>query len=92
MIRFTKDGGIGFNAPIGQDSRLLVDTAAKEAPFGKVVVKNGLLLGTEVFTDPLIVKVFYILMDIAVQWGDCNHPVLCWVMNSIGGERLQKLF
>ena len=70
MIQFTKEyDSIGVNAPVWLDSRTLVDTAAKQAPLGKVIVKNDLPAGQEVFADPLIVKVFYNLMDNAVRYG-----------------------
>ena len=70
MIQFTKEyESIGVNAPAWQDCRTVVDTAAKQAPLGKIVVKNDLPVGTEVFADPLIVKVFYNLMDNAVRYG-----------------------
>ena len=70
MIQFTKEyDSIGVNAPVWQDCRILVDTAAKQAPLGKVVVKNDFPAGAEVFADPLIVKVFYTLMDNAVRYG-----------------------
>jgi len=70
MIQFTKEyDSIGVNAPVWQDYRTLVDTATKQAPLGKVMVKNDLPAGTEVFADPLIVKVFYNLMDNAVRYG-----------------------
>ena len=43
MIRFTKEyEQIGVNAPVWQDCRTLVDTAAKEAPLGQITVKNDL--------------------------------------------------
>ena len=42
---------------------------AKKAPSGKVMLKNDLTAGAEVFADPLIVKVFYNLMDNAVRYG-----------------------
>ena len=70
MIQFTKEyEKIGVNAPVWQDCRTLVDTAAKQVPLGKVMVKNDLPAGMEVFADPLIVKVFYNLMDNAVRYG-----------------------
>jgi len=71
MIRFTKEyEKIGVHAPVWQGTRALVGTAAKEAPLGKVMVKNDLPGGTEVFADPMIVKVFYNLMDNAVRYND----------------------
>jgi len=70
MIQFTKEyESIGVNAPVWQDTRTLVDTAVKQAPLGKVVVKNDLPAGIEVFADPLVVKVCYNLMDNAVRYG-----------------------
>ena len=70
MIQFTKEyEQIGVHAPVWQDCHTLVETALKEAPLGKVVVNNDLPAGTEVFADPLIVKVFYNLMDNAARYG-----------------------
>ncbi|MCK9592163.1 MAG: PAS domain S-box protein [Methanoregula sp.] len=71
MIRFTKEyERIGIHEPVWQDPRMIIRTAAKESPLGKVIVKNDLPSGTEVFADPLIVKVFYNLMDNAVRYGN----------------------
>jgi len=70
MIRFTKEyEEIGLHAPVWQDCRTLVDTAAKEAPLGHVRVANDLPASSEVFADPLIMKVFYNLMDNAARYG-----------------------
>jgi len=91
MIRFTKEyESIGVTAPVWQDCRMLVDTAAKQAQLGQIIVKNDLPAGTEVFADPLVVKVYYNLMDNAVRYsgkittirfsaeeaGD-NHVIVC---------------
>ena len=70
MIRFTSEyEDIGISDPTWQDTRTIVDTATKEAPLGKVMVKNDLPAETEVFADPLIAKVCYNLMDNAVRYG-----------------------
>ncbi|MEI6293738.1 MAG: PAS domain S-box protein, partial [Methanomicrobiales archaeon] len=70
MIQFTKEyESIGVNAPVWQECSTIVENAAKEAPLGKVTVKNDLPAGAEVFADPLIIKVFYNLMDNAVRHG-----------------------
>ena len=70
MIQFIKEyESIGVTTPTWQDCGTLVDTAAKLAPLGHVMVKNDLPAGAEVFADPLIVKVFYNLMDNAVRYG-----------------------
>jgi PAS domain S-box-containing protein len=71
IIQFTKEyEDIGIHAPLWQDCRTLVDTAAKQVSLGQIAVKNDLPPGTEVFADPLIVKVFYNLMDNAARYGD----------------------
>ena len=91
MIQFTKEyENIGVNAPVWQGCRTLVDTAAKQAPLGQVMVKNDLPPETEVFADSLIVKVFYNLMDNAARYGgkittirfsaeerDGDHLIIC---------------
>ena len=70
MIQFTKEyENIGINPPAWQDCFTLVDTASKQVQLGKIKVKNDLAAGTEVFADPLFVKVCYNLMDNAVQYG-----------------------
>jgi PAS domain S-box-containing protein len=70
MIRFTKEYEyIGVKAPLWQDCRILIDRAAGEASLGKTTVKNDLPAKIEVFADPLIVKVFYNLIDNAVSYG-----------------------
>jgi len=70
MIRFTREyEEIGVHAPAWQNIRTLMDTAAKEAPLGKVMVNNDLPAGTKIYADPLIVKVFYCLVDNAVRYG-----------------------
>ena len=70
MVHFTKEyEEIGVNAPVWQDCHELVETASKQAPLGQVIVKNDLSAGIEVFADPMVVKVFYNLMDNAVRYG-----------------------
>ncbi len=70
IIQFTKEyEKIGVNVPVWQNCRTLVETAAKQVPLRLVTVKNDLPAGTEVFADPLIVKVWYNLMDNAVRYG-----------------------
>jgi PAS domain S-box-containing protein len=71
MIRFTSEyDKIGISDPSWQDIRSTIETAAAQAPLGQVVVRNGIPEGREVFSDPLIVKVFYNLMDNAVRYGE----------------------
>ncbi|MCX6698628.1 MAG: PAS domain S-box protein [Methanomicrobiales archaeon] len=70
MIQFTKEyEEIGVLVPAWQDCRTLVDTAAKQNQIGVVIVQNDLPAGADVFADPLVVRVFYNLMDNAVRYG-----------------------
>jgi len=70
MIHFTGEyEKIGVNAPLWQEIRSLTGTAAGGALPGKIVVKNDVPAGAEVFADPLIVKVFYTLIENAVRHG-----------------------
>ncbi len=70
QIAFTKEyEAIGVNAPVWQDCRTLVDTAAQQVQPGTIVVKNEIPPGLEVFADPLVMKVCYNLMDNAVRHG-----------------------
>ncbi len=80
MIQFTKEyETIGVNDPAWQDCRTLVDTAAKEAPLGEVMVNNDLPAGMEVFADQTD---FQGLLQPDGQCGtarreDHDRPVLC---------------
>ncbi len=70
IIQFTREyEEIGVSIPVWQDVRTVLDTAAQQVPLGKIVLKNDIAAGTEMFADPLIVKVFYNLMDNAVRYG-----------------------
>jgi PAS domain S-box-containing protein len=70
QIAFTKEyEAIGVNAPVWQDCRTLIETAARQALSENVTVKNDILSGFEVFADPLIAKAVYNLMDNAVRHG-----------------------
>lgn len=70
MIQFTKNyESIGVHAPAWQDIFALVETAAGDSSPGQVRLVHDLLAGTEVYADPLIVKVFYNLIDNAVRYG-----------------------
>ncbi len=83
MIRFTKEyEGIGVHAPGWHNVRTLVDNAAKEIRLGQVKVKNVIPADTEVFADPLVVKVFYNLMDNAVRYGGKITTIQFFVQES----------
>jgi PAS domain S-box-containing protein len=70
MIQFTGEyEKIGVNAPVWHNCRTLVENAVKQATLGQVIVINELPVSTEVYADPLVVKVFYNLIDNAVRYG-----------------------
>lgn len=70
IIRFTKEyESIGINTPVWHNCRTLIESAAKQNFFGKVTLKNDVSASTEVFADPLIIRVFYNLMANAVRHG-----------------------
>jgi len=70
IIRSAKEyESLGVHEASWQNCRTLADTAAKQVLLGKVMVKNDLPKDSEVFADPLIVRVFYNLMDNAVKYG-----------------------
>jgi signal transduction histidine kinase len=70
VIRFTKEyESLGNNTPAWQDCRTVVDTVAKQVQLGRIIVKNDLSTGIEVFADRLFDRVFYNLFDNAVRHG-----------------------
>jgi len=70
IIQFANEyESIGATTPIWHDCRSLVNSAATQASLGNVEVKNEIPEKTEVFADPLIIKVFYNLVDNAVRHG-----------------------
>jgi PAS domain S-box-containing protein len=70
MIRFTKEfEEIGVHASVWQDLQTLVNSAAKGVTLGQVTLKNDLPPAIEVFADPLIVRVFFNLIDNALRHG-----------------------
>ena len=89
MILFTKQyDQIGVNAPVWQNCRELMDTAAKDAPSRAIQVKNDLPADGEIFADPLIVKVFFNLIDNAVRYGGKITEVRFFFIQSNGAGRI----
>jgi PAS domain S-box-containing protein len=71
MIQFTREyEQIGVHTPVWQDCRILAETAVKDIPPGKVLLKNDLPANAELYADPLIARVFYNLADNAVRHGE----------------------
>ena len=91
MIQFTKEyEDIGVHAAVWQDVRTLIDTSVREVTPGSIKVVNDVPVGTEVFVDPMINKVFHNLIDNAVRHGgnvttihfsvedvDGSHAIIC---------------
>jgi signal transduction histidine kinase len=70
MIRFTREyEKIGVHVPVWQDLQNLANSAEKGVIPGQIQFKNDLPAGTEVYADPLIVKVFFNLIDNAIRHG-----------------------
>jgi len=70
MIAFTKEyEKIGVHAPVWQNIHTLVNNSATGITLGEVTLKNDLPTMTEVFVDPLIIKVFFNLIDNALRHG-----------------------
>jgi len=88
MIQFTKEyEDLGISQPTWQDIRTLVTNAAKEISFGKIQLKNDLPAGMEIFSEPLIFKVFYNLIDNAVRYGETITTIRFFVKNR-NGDRI----
>lgn len=97
MIEFTKEyEKIGTGALIWQDLTSVINTAGKGVIPGKILVKNDLDATTEVFSDPMLEKVFFNLLDNSVRHGQqvteirvSSHPsgddlVVVWEDNGVG--------
>jgi PAS domain S-box-containing protein len=70
MIQFTKKyNTAGESTPRWQNIRRIVDAAANQVNLRKIPEINDLPAGIEVYADPLIIKVFYNLMENAVRYG-----------------------
>jgi two-component system sensor histidine kinase/response regulator len=70
MIRFTREyEKIGIRAPVWQNLQTLVNSAGKGVIPGQVTIKNEVPPDWEVFADPLIIKVFFNLIDNAIRHG-----------------------
>ena len=70
MIGFTKEyEKIGVHAPDWQNLQTLVSSAEKGIIPGQVTVKNDLPRNTDMCADPLIVKVFFNLIDNTIRHG-----------------------
>jgi PAS domain S-box-containing protein len=107
MIQFTREyEQIGAGTPVWQDLQALVNTAGKDVMFGDVVLNNDIPSGTEIFADPLIVKVFFNLMDNALRHGgrlttirfssearNEDRIILCEDDgNGVGNEEKERIF
>jgi len=70
MIRFTGEyEKIGVGSAVWQNLPGLVTSAAAGVTFGNIAFENDLPAEVEVFADPLIVRVFFNLIDNAMRHG-----------------------
>lgn len=60
---------IGITAPAWHGIHALADMAAQQVPLGNIVLKNEVPEGVELYADPLIVRVFFNMVDNAVRYG-----------------------
>jgi signal transduction histidine kinase len=71
MIQFTREyEELGTAPPAWQEVRPLLDAAILQAAAGPVALENTIPDSLEVLADPLIVRVFYNLIDNAVRYGE----------------------
>jgi len=88
MIRFTKEyEEIGVRAAAWQNLQALLSSAAQGGTLGTVLLRNDLPADTEVFADPLIVKVFFNLMDNALRHGS-RVSTIRFSCENRGGDRV----
>ena len=103
MISFTKEyEKIGVHAPVWQAPAAVMGDAAKGILPGQIILKNDLSPTLEVFADPLIVKVFYNLLDNSIRHGQRvteitvssrrsgEDMVVVWEDDGIGIEKDDK--
>jgi PAS domain S-box-containing protein len=71
LVRFAAQyEQIGVNEALWLECHMIVENAIKQAPLRNVTVINEIPSGTEIFADPLIIRVFINLMENAVRYGD----------------------
>ncbi|MDP3395697.1 MAG: hybrid sensor histidine kinase/response regulator [Methanoregula sp.] len=89
MIRFTKDyEKIGIRVPVWQDLSALANSAEKGVIPDQVTIKNDLPPGIEVFADPLIVKVFFNLIDNAIRHGGDRIATIRFSFEACNADRI----
>ncbi|HOV67308.1 MAG TPA: PAS domain S-box protein [Methanoregulaceae archaeon] len=88
MIQFTKEyEEIGAVSPAWQPVRALVDLAGESYSSAPVVLQNEIAPGLEVFADPLILRVFFNLIDNAVRHGT-GTPTVRFSVEGRGGTEM----
>jgi len=76
MIRFAATyEEIGISSPSWHDIRLLVETAGRDCAKMDIHLTCDLPEGSELFADPLIVRVFYNLLENAVRYGETTTSI-----------------
>jgi PAS domain S-box-containing protein len=89
MIQFTKEyERIGVHAPIWQNVCQLVERVAKDIALDPIKVKNDIPVDLEIFTDPLIDKVFHNLFDNAIRHGGKITTIYLSIVNNNGNQQI----
>ena len=87
MIRFTSEyEKIGTGSPVWQDLGNVLDRAETGILPGQVRLRNELSAGTELYADPLIVRVFFNLLDNSLRHGQRVTEIQ--VSSHLSGEDL----
>ena len=82
MISFTKEyESIGISSPQWLDLRETVSEAARKLFLGPIALVNEIPSGFELYSDPLIVKVFYNLIENSIRYGEKNTFIRFQVQN-----------
>lgn len=89
MIRFTQEyEEVGVSSAVWQNLSGIVATAIEGATLDMVVLENSLPEDVEVFADPLIVKVFFNLIDNALRHGGGRIKTIRFSLGSCGKSRV----
>ena len=71
LVRFAAQyEQIGVDESVWMECHTLVENAVKQAPLKNIRLINEIPAGTEIFADPLIIRVFINLMENAVRYGE----------------------
>ncbi|HVP95890.1 PAS domain S-box protein [Methanoregula sp.] len=73
---------------VWQDLHTLVQTAVRQVSLGKIAVKNEIPTGVEIFSDPMLLKVIYNLVENAVRYGGSTLSILRFYLVDRDGHNI----